>query len=321
MTSLTSIPLWAGAIVIGGLGFLHWRTRLLAWTAEQALPPCGEFATVPGGEIHYLDLGPKDAPAIVLIHGLSGQLQNFNYGVAEQLAQDHRVIVPDRPGCGYSRRDGAARAAIPEQGRMISALLDHLGIEKPTIVGHSLGGAVALAMALDRGPEATAALALICPLTHDQSDVPEVFKGLEIRTEWLRKAISQTIAVPVAKATATKTLNAVFHPEPAEGDFLHRGGAILGLRPSAFVTASEDLQGVERSMPAQAARYGDELKISGGVLYGAQDAILSPQIHGESMQQFGLSYEALEGRGHMIPMTAPDECVEFIRRMEALGTP
>jgi pimeloyl-ACP methyl ester carboxylesterase len=302
-------------IVGGGLFGAHLWTRRLAAAAEAAIPQKGLVRAVPGGRLHYVESGPKDAPPVVLIHGLSGQLQHWDYGVAEALAKDFRVIALDRPGCGWSDRDGAGQAPVGEQGRMIQALLDDLGVEKPVLVGHSLGGAIALAMALDR-PEKAGALALLCPLTHEVGETIPVFKPLEVRNAAIRGLIGATLAAPLAKRQGPEALTAVFAPEPWPQDFPIKGGGALGLRPKAYVVASEDLVSAERIIAAQAARYG-ALKVPGGVLYGAQDAILDPKVHGEAMQAHGLAYEALEGRGHMIPITAPDACVDFIRRMAA----
>ena len=68
-------------------------------------------------------------------------------------------------------------------------------------------------------------------------------------------------------------------------------------------------------MPAQSGRYLGELKTPGAVLFGARDATLDPDQHGAPMQSLGLAFEQLEGRGHMIPITAPGECADFIRRV------
>jgi pimeloyl-ACP methyl ester carboxylesterase len=291
-------------------------TRSLGHGVEELIPQAGEIMPVTGGALHYIDLGPKDAQTLVLIHGLSGQLQHFTYALADRLAQDFRVIAVDRPGCGYSRRDSKAQAGVAEQGRMIGELLDNLGVEATILVGHSLGGAISLAMALDR-PEKTAGLALLCPVTLPQSDAPEAFAGLEIRSDGLRKLISHTIAVPTAKRTAEKVLELVFAPESAPEDFLTRGGGALGLRPQAFITASEDILAVEDAMPRQSARYEAELKTPGGILFGAQDNILSPDSHGHPMKEYGLTHEMLEGGGHMILLTQPAACEDFIRRMAA----
>ena len=58
-----------------------------------------------------------------------------------------------------------------------------------------------------------------------------------------------------------------------------------------------------------------DLRVPGGILFGADDPILSPECQGASMADFGLVYERLAGRGHMIPMTAPDDCADFVRRV------
>ena len=244
---------------------------------------------------------------------LAGQLQHFTYALMDLLADDYHVVAVDRPGCGYSTRDSADLGRLPEQARMIQEFLDTKGISDAVLVGHSLGGAVSLAMALDH-PEKTRALALLAPLTQKLPETPQVFKPLEIRTEWLRNFIGNTLAVPLAAKTAPHTLSAVFDPEPAPDDFLDRAGGALGLRPSAFITASQDVVGVDDSIEAQMARY-TKLSVPGGILYGAQDAILSPSAHGAPMTQFGLSNEQIEGLGHMIPVTASAQCAAFIRNI------
>jgi len=304
------------AVLLILLALAIYRTRSMAAEAARLVPQAGEIQPVRGGSIHYVDLGPRGGQPMVLIHGLSGQLQHFTYAVAGLLADDYRVIAVDRPGCGYSGRDDDALATLPEQARMIGEALDAIGVQNPVLVGHSLGGAVALAMALDR-PDQTAALALLCPATQYQPEVPEVFRGLMVKSPLIRRLIGHTIAVPMAAATAEKVLGMVFHPDTCPDDFMIRAGAALGLQPQAFVTASADSVALMASMEQQVARYGAGLKVPGGILFGAADAILSPAVHGNTMQMHGLACETLDGRGHMIPMTAPEDCAGFIRRMAA----
>jgi pimeloyl-ACP methyl ester carboxylesterase len=313
--SITGVVLLILALLLVAILALVLRTRALAAQAERQVPQAGQVAPVPGGAIHFVELGPEGAPPLVLIHGLSGQLQHFTYALAGLLAQEFRVIALDRPGCGYSRRDSDDLASLPEQARMIGAFLDARGIESPVLVGHSLGGAVALALALDR-PGKIAALALLCPLTRPVTETPPVFKGLMVTSPGLRRLIGHTLAVPLAHATRDRVLAEVFAPEPAPGDFLTRAGGALGFRPQAFIAASADLIGQMRSLPAQAARHGD-LAVPGGVLFGAEDPILAPETQGAAMRAHGLDFETLPGRGHMIPITAPGDCADFIRRMAA----
>lgn len=309
-------------LVLAGVALLAlsvFRTRRMAAEAERLVPQAGEIVPVAGGSVHYVDLGPRDGQPLVMIHGLSGQLQHFTYALAGLLATTFRVIVVDRPGCGYSTRESDGLADPRAQGRMIAEMLDKLKVERPVLVGHSLGGAVSLAMALDR-PEQVGALALLCPATQHQEAVPEVFRGLLVNSPKVRRLIGATIAVPMAAATKDRVLGMVFHPETPSQNFMIGAGAALGLRPGAFVAASADAVALAAVGKAQTERYAGELRVPGGILFGEADAILSPSVHGYSMQVHGLDFETLPERGHMIPMTAPRECADFITRMAAKAT-
>ncbi|MDX1742386.1 MAG: alpha/beta hydrolase [Ruegeria sp.] len=309
MTTLLIIVLLIVAFLVG----MNLWTRKLTAQGYTRVPQLGDIVPVKGGSIHFVERGDPSKQTIVMIHGLTGQLQHFTYAMVDMLADDYHVIALDRPGCGYSTRDRADLGRLSEQARMIQEFLDTKGVNDAVLVGHSLGGAVSLAMALDH-PEKTKALALLAPLTHKLSATPQVFKPMEMRAEWLRKLIGNTLAVPLVAKTAHHALSTVFDPEPAPSDFLDRAGGALGLRPSAFITGSQDVVGVDDSIAAQAARYG-ELSVPGGILYGAQDAILSPEAHGESMTRFGLTNEQIDGAGHMILITRPDACAAFVRRI------
>ncbi|NVO54261.1 alpha/beta hydrolase [Rhodobacteraceae bacterium B1Z28] len=305
-TVLILIAIFA-AILLG----LNLWTRRLTRQGQATVPQLGEIIPVHGGSIHYVEKGNPENQSIVMIHGLAGQLQHFTYALMDSLADDYHVIAVDRPGCGYSTRDTAELGRLPEQARMIDDFLAAKGVSNAVLVGHSLGGAVSLAMALDH-PDRVAGLALLAPLTHKLPGTPAVFKPLEIRTGWLRNLIGNTLAVPIAHKTAPHTLGAVFDPEIPPEDFLDRAGGALGLRPSAFITASQDVLGIDESIEVQAARY-PELQVSGGILYGDRDAILPSAEQGGSMTQFGLTHDEIEGLGHMILITEPDACAAFIR--------
>ena len=314
-----SIIFYLVLALVALLVFAALWTRRLARAAEREVPRPGALQPVEGGVMHYVDTGPRDGRAVVLIHGIGAQLQHFTYGLADLLAEEFRVIAVDRPGCGYSRLDEGDGASLADQARMIDELLARLDVEGAIVVGHSLGGAVALRMALDH-PGRLGALALLCPLSAEQTKAPDALKGLQIAIPWLRHFLGATIAVPIAKLTTNKLLAQVFHPENAPPDFLERSGSALGLRPSVFIAACSDMIEVQREMPAQVARYKDELGLPGGILYGAEDAILSPGQHGQAMTEYGLSCELLPDRGHMIPITAVQDCADFIRRVAKSAT-
>lgn len=305
-------------VVVLALAACWLWTRKLAADAQKTVPQAGEILPVTGGAVHYTDAGPRDGQPLVLIHGLAGNMHNFTYALVEQLSSEFRVITIDRPGSGYSTRTDDALAELPAQADMISEFLAKLGVEKPVLVGHSLGGALSLAMVLQR-KQPIGALALLCPLTAVIPEPPAVFKPLVIRSAFMRRLIGHTVAAPITKMTSATVVAQVFAPEKGPDDFMVKGGGVLGLRPSSFIGASADLHGVTKSMPAQQARYSAEIDVPGGILFGADDRLLSPDLHGALMQAHGLVYETLPGRGHMILATAPEECADFIRRMARLA--
>ncbi len=306
--------LLAGA---GGLGLLGGGlaaySGATARKIEKAVPRDGDLIEVAGETIHYTDQG--SGPAIVMIHGLGGQLRNFGRPLVEDLARDYRVIRVDRPGSGYSPRAAGTSARLRVQAETIAELIRVLKLGRPLVVGHSLGGALALSIALNH-PDVVGGLALIAPLTQvqDIKDVPEVFKGLVIRSPAVRKTIAWTIATPLGMATADKSLKEVFAPEPVPADFGTEGGGLLAMRPNNFYASSADLVDLEGEMEGLVERYPD-LSVPVSILYPRADNLLDAQLHGErtASQIPGAEIELVEG-GHMLPFTQPERTAAFVRR-------
>jgi pimeloyl-ACP methyl ester carboxylesterase len=316
MTSfVTFAGVLAGALLLC-LAILALFTLYTARKVEGFLPPKGRFVDVPGARLHYREFGESntDAPAILLIHGLAGQLSHYTYGVAGRLAERHRVVVVDRPGSGHSTRAADTPADLSTQAASLAALIRTLGAGKVFVVGHSLGGAIALTLALEHR-QLVAALALLAPLTHMRDDVPPVFKGLTIQSPAMRKLVAWTLAVPASIKNSAKTLDVVFGPEPVPKDFGTKGGGLLSLRPSAFLSASADMQALPDRLPQVQARYA-ELRMPVHVLYGRDDRILDWKANGQALVDKvpGARLELVEG-GHMLPITQPGVTADFIEAM------
>ncbi|MEC9434556.1 MAG: alpha/beta hydrolase [Pseudomonadota bacterium] len=294
------------------IGYLVRRTRRVAAQAEQAVPPPEGETRLNDGIIRWTATG--DGPPVLMIHGLGGNLRHFTYGVAPLLSDRFRCIAIDRPGCGWSERANDDFAHLTHQARMIVEFLDREGVGRPLVAGHSLGGALALVLAL-RHPDKIAGVALIAPLAYPAPEVPPMFRGLAVSGPTLRRALGATVAVPMALRVAQATLDAVFAPEPAPQDFALRAGGMLGLRPKGFVAASADLM-VNADLGQTAVEW-KRIGVPGGILYGTEDAVLSASDQGERLAEevAQLSLDLLPGRGHMLPITAPEETAAFIARM------
>ena len=291
------------------LGVFAWYTRGTVRRIEQALPPLGRMIEVDGQQLHVRDQG--GGPPLVLLHGLGGQMRHFDFGAMADLRHDFRVISVDRPGSGYSRRASQAPADLAAQARTVAALMEQLGLERPTVVGHSLGGAVALQLALDH-PQAVGALALVAPLSHTPRRVPSVFAALAIRPRPLCALFAHALALPATVIGGGRLMKQVFGPEPVPGDFATRGGGLLALRPSQFLAGAADLQALRAHLPELEARYR-RLTVPLSVLYGRNDALLDWRANGEQLvrQVAGARLELVDG-GHMLPITQPARTAAFI---------
>lgn len=302
----------AGGIAVLGGGLAAF-SKSAARKIEKQVPRDGALIDVDGEILHVVDRG--SGPPIVMIHGLGGQMRNFGKPMIEALERDHRLILVDRPGSGYSPRASGTSAKLKAQAATVAGLIRKMDLGRPLIVGHSLGGALALSLALDH-PDVVGGLALIVPLTQPQdiSSVPPVFKPLVIRSPAVRKAVALTLATPMGMLKAEAALKDIFAPEPVPEDFGVEGGGLLAMRPDNFYATSSDLVELEGELEPMAERYGT-IAVPVSILYARSDNLLDPKVHGEKTVSAipGATLELAEG-GHMLPFTQPALAADFVRR-------
>ena len=294
-------------------------TRRTASLVEARMPPAGDFADVPGARLHYVDRGQsREHLPIVMLHGLGGQLHHFNYGLVDELSAKTRVIAVDRPGSGYSRRHAGQATTLIEQAAAIDALLQKLGIERAVFVGHSLGGALSLAIALHH-PQRVAGLALIAPLTHLVDRLPPVFRGISVRGEFARRVIAWLFATPLFIVNQKRVMPQIFGPEVPPRQYATRAGGLLTLRPSQYIGAAQDLGALGTAMPSIESRYAEldhEDAPPLAILYGRGDRILDHRVQGEGfVARVPRCRLTVVDGGHMLPLTQLDTCSKFIREV------
>ncbi|MGE8413398.1 MAG: alpha/beta fold hydrolase [Pseudomonas sp.] len=286
---------------------------------ESQVPINGRFLEVGGERLHYTDEGR--GPALVMIHGLSGCGRNLTHSLAPQLRDRYRVITLDRPGSGYSTRGRGAPADLPAQASLIAKFIRALDLNQPLVLGHSLGGAIALSLALNH-PQSVSGLILVAPLTHPQRMLPLVFLSLGVRPALLRRWMALTLAAPMAMLGRHKLVKAVFAPDPVPEDFEVRGGGLLGMRSNNFYNASSEIAVVNRALPGMVKLY-PSLRLPVGLIYGSRDQVLNHRRHGESMagKVPGLLLKIIQGRGHMLPISAVEPVVAMIDQVASQATP
>lgn len=116
----------------------------------EATVPTGRILDLPGGEMQIAEHGPRNAPPIVLIHCFSCAMDWWD-GMVPLLARGHRVVTVDLLGHGGSEKP--ASGYTPEnQAKVVAEALERLGVGDATVVGHSLGGSVGVALSEQSSP-------------------------------------------------------------------------------------------------------------------------------------------------------------------------
>ena len=297
-------------IVLVALVLLALFTAIVTWIIERAFRPPGDFIEVDGERLHYRSLG--DGPPLVLVHGLAGESRNFDYLPLQELAQRWRVVLVDRAGSGHSPRRDAHKAGIAAQARLIASFIRAMRFEQPPLlVGHSLGGAIALALALQE-PDTVAGIALIAPLARHVTEVPAPFGGLQIRSPGARRFVAHTIAAPLTLLGMPLALRALFGPDRTPFDFGVRGGGMRTLRPAAFLNASIDLMAEEHDLPAM-QHHWNRIAVPVFVLHGEGDRVLDWREHADSLRAAlpEARVEVIPG-GHMLPVTRAAETTAWL---------
>ncbi len=296
------------AATVAGLVWFTWSTKR---KVEAAVPPRGDFIEISTGRLHYVDKG--QGPAIVMVHGLGAQLGNFDFALVDALSSTHRCIAIDRPGMGYSARPDDAGASPRAQAGYVAEVIDKLGLDRPLIVGHSLGGAIGVCLALDH-PEKIRGLALLAPLTRGGDAPSPAFASLGLSSNLMRRIIGWTLATPLGMRNTDLVFNLVFGPDPVPRDYGTRGGGLLGLRPGSFFNTSRDYVASLNDIKWMRAGY-ETMPVPMALLYGEDDRILNVESQGRKLvaDHPAIQLEVIAG-GHMLPLTHPDACVDFIRR-------
>lgn len=133
-------------------------------------PDAGDrFVRLDDGDVHVVEDGKPGAPALVLIENAAAPIDMWD-PVVPPLADAYRVIRVDL--LGHGRSSTAAGYDVPAQASRVGAVLDKLGVNQVTAIGHSSGGMVATALAEQR-PGKVAALALINTGPNPDAKIPD----------------------------------------------------------------------------------------------------------------------------------------------------
>ena len=160
--SAQRILAWAAAIAaVGAIILAAWLYAPDRPRAELEQKYPGDYRTIDGVRLRLRDTGPRDAPAVIMLHGFGASLETWEPW-AQALSVGHRVIRFDLPGFGLTGADPSGDYSDARQLKILNDLMDQLEVERASIVGNSLGGRIAWNFAAVH-PDRVVSLVLISP--------------------------------------------------------------------------------------------------------------------------------------------------------------
>lgn len=290
------------------------RARRSERAAETAFPPLGQFLDVEGHRVHVRVMG--DGPDLVLLHGSGGNLRDFTLDLAPRLARQYRVILLDRPGHGYTDPVSESGATLREQAALMAKAARQLGARKPLVLGHSYGGAVALAWAVHAPERLSGLIALSAPSYPWEGGLPALYRVTSHRMlSWI---VNPVLTAFVSEARVERAVACVFAPNAMPEGYLAQFGAALSLRRDALRANARQRRNLLTEISALVPLYG-RIDVPTEIVHGTIDTTVSLSIHSEPLarQIPGARLTPLDGIAHMPQHAAPEAVIAAIHRVAA----
>lgn len=262
--------------------------------------PVPETIDVGGQRMRHLKAGTdKPGTPILMIHGFGADMTTwmFNQGA---LAEEQPVYAVDLPGHGGSTKE-VRDASAAGLAATVLGYMDAAGIGRAHLVGHSLGGAIAIEIAR-RAPDRVAALTLIAPAGLGAEISGEFIDGFigESRARKLRPVLEMLVANP--EMVTAEMVEEVLK-------FKRLDGALDALRAVAEANFSG---GAQRASLREALA---DIKVPVGIVWGEGDRIL-PAAHADGLPET-IRVTRIAAAGHIPHMEKAAEVNEAIRKLAA----
>lgn len=252
------------------------------------------------GDMYVRQDGPRDAPVLLLIHGSAASARSWD-ALVPLLIGSHHVIRIDLLGCGRSAEPADGGYAVPDQARRAGTALDRLGIRHAVVAGHSSGGMVATALAVQR-PGLVSALVLINTAPRPDAAIPQ---GLAIEPSQWRQLTDEQLRQAAAFGFA-------------EGFEIPREflDEMRGMTFHSFLMATQAANGYleQQALPDRLTTLGKPLL----VIFGEEDRGLRSSSAALYRTVPGARVEPLPGSGHTPIIEAPQRTAELLLPFAAL---
>jgi len=289
----------AAVLVIGAAVMIRLDMPRTALIAKYA-GPRARFVALPDGTVAHVRLeGPRDKPAVVLLHGAMNSLQSWDPWT-QRLAENYRVIRIDEPGHGLTGPTVGGDYSRAGMVSFVHAVLGRLNVRRAAIIGHSMGGGVAAEYA-ERYPNEVWALVLVdasgIPRTGPRSSLDAMAHHALLRPvlrwtlpRWMIGAGIRNTVGDRSKAT-DEMIDRIY-------DLLHFPGNRAGL--IGHYLAPNDDSAVEAALP--------RLAVPTLIEWGGSDPVL-PLSSAREFQRLIPDARLIvyPGVGHLVPEELPEQ--------------
>lgn len=293
------------------------KTRVSAPARPSALKSV--VVSVEGVRIHAVDRASRrraaraSETAVILIHGAGVDHRDWTFDFINRIDRRWRVVAFDRPGFGASERPNGAASALPAtQARILRGAAAALGVRQAVVVGHSWGGAVAMAWGVD-APDTTLGVASFAGAVAPWSLANAIKNGRRIQA-----AARTAFGSGGLQAAAVDALSESFSPgHVPKGYFDHMATELSPLSGPTAATMADvsTINGALSLLTPKYARFERPVEL----IYGKEDLILSVQEQGEAAAALlpMARLTVLPGVGHMVHHSSPLSCVNALNRLLA----
>lgn len=259
------------------------------------------YVTVEKLRMRYVESG--SGPAVVMIHGNAGSIEDFEFGAIETLSSNYHVMAIERPGHGKSDRPNG-KTDVEYQARLLHQVLSSLSVARPVLVGHSWGAALALSYALQY-PTEVSALILVAPAAYPDAGEGRLLQAIN------KPPVIGEVPLLLARSFLGRhilkgVLRRAFSPQPLPEKY-------FGLVASSWLGRKQlkayldDESSLNASLRKLSKRYS-EISIPVVILTGDHDQIVSPIENAYRLKDSIANSKLIELKdtGHEIPQTHPE---------------
>jgi pimeloyl-ACP methyl ester carboxylesterase len=277
--------------------------------AERANPPAGHFLTIDGVRLHYVERGRGEP--LVLLHGNGSMIEDFAAsGLIDLAARHYRVIAFDRPGFGHSTRPRNVVWTPAAQANLIRKALGLLKVSRATILGHSWGASVAVALGL-KHPHVVRALVLVSGYYYPtaRGDVIALAgPAIPVIGDVLRYSISPSLG----RLIWPRLMQKIFGPQKVPRKF-EAFPKEMALRPSQIRASAAESALMIPDAVTLSSEY-KKLTMPVVIIAGREDQLVdarrqSARLHRDVPRSRLL---LVAGQGHMVHQTATADVLKAI---------